>query len=316
MEAEQESQDIPNEVAFSAETGDDDLPNPKSMATKAADESESQLSASTYSYISRPRGWTSDYWKFYRIFDPKKHPELKNHAECIHCKRIICFEKGRVGVKKHMLSKHLDKIKEIEAKEMKRKQLPSIAERLGAKRKQSTSERREDILATTVAWVVEENIPFTAVEKKSFRCMMEITSGEQNKPEFFTAANIRDDIKELGGVVKEAVKRELTGKFFSVTTDHWTSPNNETYSCLMAHWIQDGLMKQCVLAFEVFHGTTAGSELGKDFVTKFEEYGFELSFVIAVVTDTTGNMNTFGEYLRQKNVTHLYCVDHNLHLTA
>lgn len=146
--------------------------------------------------------------------------------------------------------------------------------------------------------------------------MMEITSGEQNKPEFFTAANIRDDIKELGGVVKEAVKRELTGKFFSVTTDHWTSPNNETYSCLTAHWIQDGLMKQCVLAFEVFHGTTAGSELGKDFVTKFEEYGFELSFVIAVVTDTTGNMNTFGEYLRQKNVTHLYCVDHNLHLTA
>lgn len=167
---------------------------------------------------------------------------------------------------------------------------------MGAKRKQSANERREEILAATVAWVVEENIPFIAVEKKSFRHMMESALGEKSA-EIFTRGHIRNDIEKLGEVAREALKRELKGKYFSVTTDHWTSPNNETYSCLTANWIQDGIMKRCVLAFEVFHGTTAGYELGKDFISKFDEYGFELSFVVAVVTDTTGNMNTFGEYL-------------------
>ena len=32
--------------------------------------------------------------------------------------------------------------------------------------------------------------------------------------------------------------------------------------------------------------------------------------------DTTGNMNTFGQSLRHKGVTHLYCVDHVLHLNT
>jgi hypothetical protein len=71
-----------------------------------------------------------------------------------------------------------------------------------------------------------------------------------------------------------------------------------------------------VLVFKVFHGTTTGIELGKDFERVFYVYGFNVEFIVAVVTDTTGNMNTFGEALRQKGVTHLYCVDHVLHLKA
>ena len=61
---------------------------------------------------------------------------------------------------------------------------------------------------------------------------------------------------------------------------------------------------------------TAGVELGKDFEWVFNEYTFDLKFIVAVVTDTTGNMNTFGKYLGEKGVTHLYCVDHVLHLNA
>ena len=71
-----------------------------------------------------------------------------------------------------------------------------------------------------------------------------------------------------------------------------------------------------MLVFEVFHGTMVGAVLGRDFVQVFELYEFELKYVVAVVTDTTGNMNTFGEYLSQRGVCHLYCVDHVLHLNA
>ena len=56
-------------------------------------------------------------------------------------------------------------------------------------------------------------------------------------------------------------------------------------------------MLRCALEFEVFHGSTKGELLGKDFMHKFDLYEFDLKYVVAVVTDTTGNMNTFGKYL-------------------
>ncbi len=75
-------------------------------------------------------------------------------------------------------------------------------------------------------------------------------------------------------------------------------------------------MMRGVLAFEVFHGTTAEAVLGADFLQVFKLYKFELTYFVAVVTDTAVNMNTFGEYLHQRGVCHLYCVNHFLHLHA
>ena len=87
-------------------------------------------------------------------------------------------------------------------------------------------------------------------------------------------------------------------------------------SCLTAHWVESGRMHHAVLTFEVFCGSTTGVELGKHFQRVFDEYNFDLKFVVAIITDTTCNMNTFWEYLQQRGVAHLYCVDHVLHLNA
>ena len=184
---------------------------------------------------------------------------------------------------------------------------------LGAKKLPSKETRKADILNAITAWVVEENEPLNAVGKRSFRRMLQTVDEHCPLP---TAANVRDDIMYLGKVAREALKLELKGKYFSVTTDHWTSPNDETYSCLTVHWIENGEMHRAVLAFEVFHGTTTGVALGADFQRVFDLFDFDLKYVVAVVTDTTGNMNTFGECLRQKGVAHLYCVDHVLNLNS
>ena len=71
-----------------------------------------------------------------------------------------------------------------------------------------------------------------------------------------------------------------------------------------------------MLYFEHHRGRTKGTDLGREFSKIFDDYGFDLSYIVAVVTDTTGTMNTFGCYLQSKGVIHLYCVDHNLHLCA
>ena len=53
----------------------------------------------------------------------------------------------------------------------------------------------------------------------------------------FDARTICSEIENLGEVCKEAVKRELKGKYISITTDQWTSKKKENYAVLTAHWI-------------------------------------------------------------------------------
>ena len=85
---------------------------------------------------------------------------------------------------------------------------------------------------------------------------------------------------------------------------------------LTAHWIEGGKFKSSVLHFEHHRGRIKGTYLGREFSKIFDDYGFDLSYIVAVVTDTTGNMNTLGCYLQSKGVIHLYCVDHNIHICA
>jgi hypothetical protein len=95
---------------------------------------------------------------------------------------------------------------------------------LNARKQQTGKERKEDILAATVAWIIEENQPLNATSKKAFRRMIETI--DKQSP-VLSRENIRDDIKYLGTICRIAIQRELKGKYFSLTTDHWTSPNDE-----------------------------------------------------------------------------------------
>ena len=64
-------------------------------------------------------------------------------------------------------------------------------------------------------------------------------------------------------------------------------------------------------------GTTTGTALSDQFKNDLDTFGFDMEKVVAIVTDTTGNMNTFGRLLEEDmGTSHLYCVCHNLHLCA
>ena len=267
---------------------------------------------------------TSKWWNHFKVYHSQHYREdldCKKIAVCKLCSNETNVANGIKGLSTHMQRYHVDVFNRVEYPQLFRgvaeaaTTAPSagIDELLGATKRPSKSKRIADVLAATTAWVIEENQPLNAVEKPSFRRMLSTIDPLCPKT---TIKAVRDDISYLGLVSRQALKRELSGKYFSLTTDHWTSPNDETYSCLTAHWIENGKMHRAVLAFEVFTGTTTGFALGEDFVRVFNLYEFDLKYVVAVVTDTTGNMNTFGEYLRRRGVRHLYCVDHVLHLNA
>ena len=71
-----------------------------------------------------------------------------------------------------------------------------------------------------------------------------------------------------------------------------------------------------MLHFEHHRGRIRGEDIGIEFSQIFDDYGFDLSYIVFFTTDTTGNMNTFGFYLQSKGVIHLYFVDHNIHICA
>ena len=85
---------------------------------------------------------------------------------------------------------------------------------------------------------------------------------------------------------------------------------------LIDHIIEGGKLKSCVLHFKHHKGRSRGDDVGRDFSQIFDNYGFDLSYIVFITTDTTGNMNNFGCCLQSKVVIHIYCVDHNIRLRA
>ena len=112
------------------------------------------------------------------------------------------------------------------------------------------------------------------------------------------------------------MKRELKGQYISITTDHWTSNKTKNCAVLTAHWVEGRKFKSCMLHFEHHSGRTRVEDIGREFSQIFEDYGFDLSYIVSDTTDTTGNMNKFGCYLQIKGVIYIYCADHNIHICA
>jgi hypothetical protein len=306
-------------------------PNNKKQRVEAPKESTQELAtvseldkviqqdtAVSYSIklVDAPANYKSTWWKYYSIYCPKAHKDKKDVAVCKICKKEINVKNTRKGLQTHV-KLHKDKLDTIatELDEQRKLNRNNLVAKLKAVPLGSTEHQNQNFIDSAVAWVVEENLPLNATSKPSFRRMIE--SIKPNAPKL-SAQRIRDEIEHIGSICKKSIRKELFGKYIALTTDHWTSRNDDNYSCLTAHWVDNdnGNLKCAVLHFEVHEGTTAGDRIGEQFIEMFNSYELDLKFITAVVTDTTGNMNTFGQYLHARGVIHLYCVDHNLHLCA
>ena len=264
----------------------------------------------------------SPYWKYYYKYCLHANPNKAGFAVCKTCMKEYDVRKSVSGLKTYFqtherkekrLSEHFQK-----SQQSTKKQKISIQDKLECFKLTPKEELAEKYLQAATAWIVEENLPFKTVEKKSFKRMIDtVTTNSPQSAPILTYRDIREEVENLGNLCRDSIKKELKGKYFSVTTDHWTSNANENYSCLTAHWIgEEYVMRHAVLGFYLHEGRTRGEDIANLFVQDFERYNFDLSYVVAIVTDTTGNMNTFGQHLRSLGVIHLYCVDHNLHLCA
>ena len=87
---------------------------------------------------------------------------------------------------------------------------------------------------------------------------------------------------------------------------------------MTCHWIdKDWKLQNVPLGCFLHEGESDNKALLDDFAVKiFNDCGFENLNIVAVVSDTTGNMNKFGELMERLKIAHIYCTDHVLQLTA
>jgi hypothetical protein len=142
---------------------------------------------------------------------------------------------------------------------------------------------------------------------------------DKKAPKLFvlTSNKLREEVSKIGLYTRQATKIEINRHKCAFTTDHWTGPNNETYTTLTGHYIDnDWSLCSCVLDFRVFHGSTNGQRVMVDLEEVFNSYNLQEDKIIMVITDTAASMNTFGKYLEDSGIDHGYCHDHNLHRNA
>ena len=122
--------------------------------------------------------------------------------------------------------------------------------------------------------------------------------------------------KEIRDYCLYLIKKE--NPWISITVDHWTSISSKNYTGMTAHWISSEYkMISIPLGCWLHQGDSEAKTLVDDFAVKlFKECGFIDAKIVAVVSDTTSNMNKFGELLEERNLPHIYCTDHVLQLSA
>ena len=77
-------------------------------------------------------------------------------------------------------------------------------------------------------------------------------------------------------------------------------------------------MRNEILDFKVFHGSATGENIYNDVASVLEQFKVATMEILDTigVTDTTGDMRKMGQYCRDNNCRHLYCIDHNFNRNA
>ena len=297
------------------------------------EEEEVSDDPSNYKLVKPGVKCTSACWEYFMQYCKKLHPNLINHVQCMLCPTRISRgeQKSTGGMVRHLQYKHFEQYcsmvqKEAAAKEAADNQAKKGTEMITAhfrvKDKFTESEAKQLYLVASSTCAATHGLPLSLFEKPAFRKMFTALSKTAPKIVNIGIKSLRTEILTLGMISNVATHKELVGKRVSYTSDHWTGPNDETYTTVTAHYIsEDWVMMSVCIDFKVFQGRTTGENIYSDIMavlTQFVSEGHEPDFVQDTIgiTDTTGNMGKLGKFLRDSGHEHAYCTDHVFHLTA
>ncbi|RLN72037.1 hypothetical protein BBJ28_00023505 [Nothophytophthora sp. Chile5] len=300
-------------------------------------EPEPETAATPSNMFKLKRQHRPELWSFIRLVPASSFADLpttdleSSHAKCafcIKCKTPIPFQKGvTVAVKRHMETYHADSIREYCEKKNGAKRTSGVALSGGCgDSKVSTSEvsdaveisRDQQAHANNLValWIAKSQRPFSTVEDDGLIAYVKYITDDLGgvKVKLPSRTQLRDDImlvaRQLRVSVKAMIKRDC--RYFSVTTDIWTSRNTDSYMALTLHYVTpDFRFCNWTLEVESFPGRHSGDAIARGLSMLFERWGLLPQFCVKLLRDGASNAVLAGETL---GIAHMSCVAHSLHL--
>ncbi|CAM9620525.1 unnamed protein product, partial [Hapterophycus canaliculatus] len=122
-----------------------------------------------------------------------------------------------------------------------------------------------------------------------------------------------EQLREMKRTVDNDIQRRLVDQHVSITTDGWTSSNNDTYMSFTCSFItSDFKLEALTLECRKHEGNTAGEDLAAAVRAMIERHGLK-GRVLALTTDCEPSMVKTGRILAEGDgPTHIGCACHRL----
>ena len=117
------------------------------------------------------------------------------------------------------------------------------------------------------------------VEAPSFHNMFEPFNKKASEITNVNQHTVHEEVMTMGRYAWKATEIGMTGHEVAWTTDHWTGPNDETYSTVTSHFINDNWTL----------GTTSGEAIYNDIHNVLNQFQGDSTIVLGTIgiTDTT-----------------------------
>lgn len=176
-----------------------------------------------------------------------------------------------------------------------------------------TSVGKSKIDEFVLNFIVKEMLPFTIVESEHFKSLIFALNPVYKLPtrKTFSGSLLNSKFDELSGLIRNKLSK--TGSV-SITTDAWTSRNNDSYFAVTCHFVDEetdslkSVLLSCVLVKENHTADHIADHLNS-VLRKWDIF----HKVVAVVTDNAPNMLSAIEKLKKK---HVPCFAHTLNLAV
>lgn len=283
----------------------------------------------------------SDIWK---LFSTTSQTDC---AKCALCHGIFSFKGGSVtNLKRHIMRKHPASWLSIssrtkqsassttslvtensqtvvsESNENIAVQVSSVAELKQGTGMQSTLSNfirkpikislEKQINEQLVKMIVSEYHPLSLVEDKEFKKLLKLLNPNYSLPSRKTLSNslLPELYLKIHASVKEALCRT---EYVAITTDGWTSINNDSYQAVTVHFIdENSKLKAFLLDCHYMEARHTAENLRAEIEKVLDEWGLTKKLV-AVVSDNASNITAA---IRISGWQHIPCVAHSLNLIA
>ncbi len=286
------------------------------MATSGAS------STTDYAELLPLEGSSSTVWNYFGF--PSKDGKItvekkkRTHVFCKICTKKLKYTGGTTNLRFHLQENRKSVFLSLPSTERSSKTMslpvnqPTLAQTVTASQPFPTSSSKWCKLTDSVMYFILKDMqPLDTIDDQGFRRML-----HEFEPRYVPPSRKTITTKNLPSIYNAECSRikSLTqsAKFFSLTTDLWTSRANHAYTGLTAHFFDTSFdLHHYLLATKEFPEAHTAINIADELLGILQEWEIKQDAVAAITTDNGANITLAVRNLRW---FHVPCFSHTLQL--